>query len=103
MQPLCKLQTTVTAPIGQSVVLGVTPVQSKPSVFVLQLRRPATSDKLKLSSPMAAARQTQPMTRATEGQVAGSKDGLTSGERTLDCGAGFLAAMAWVLWNTWEQ
>ena len=44
MQPLCKLQTTVKAPIGQSVVLGVTPVQSKPSVFVLQLRRPATSD-----------------------------------------------------------
>lgn len=43
-QPLCTLQTTVKAPIGQSVVLGITPVQSKPSVFVLQLRRTARSD-----------------------------------------------------------
>jgi hypothetical protein len=43
-QPLCTLQTTAKAPIGQSVVLGITPVQSKPSVFVLQLRRRASSD-----------------------------------------------------------
>ena len=31
------LQTTITAPVGQTVVLGVTPIQSKPSVFIVQL------------------------------------------------------------------
>lgn len=36
-RPLCHLQTTVKAPLGQSVVLGVTPVESKPAVFVVQV------------------------------------------------------------------
>lgn len=44
LQHFCQLQTTVKAPIGRGIVLGVTPVQSKPSVFVLQLQRPATPD-----------------------------------------------------------
>jgi hypothetical protein len=36
-QPLCQLQTTITTPPGQSVVVGVTPVDSKPAVFVVQV------------------------------------------------------------------
>ena len=35
---LCQLKTTIKAPIGQSVVLGVTPLDSMTSVFVVQLR-----------------------------------------------------------------
>jgi hypothetical protein len=35
-RPLCQLQTTIKVPLGQSVVLGVTPVESKPAVFVVQ-------------------------------------------------------------------
>ncbi len=34
---LCQLDTSISAPLGQSVVLGVTPIQSKPSVFVVQM------------------------------------------------------------------
>ena len=37
---LCQLQTAMQAPLGQSVVLGVMPVQSKPSVFVVQVLPP---------------------------------------------------------------
>ena len=35
---LCQLKTTIKAPIGQSVVLGVTPLDSMTSVFVVQVR-----------------------------------------------------------------
>ena len=35
---LCQLKTTIKAPIGHSVVLGVTPLDSMTSVFVVQLR-----------------------------------------------------------------
>lgn len=34
---LCELETTIRAPLGQSVVLGVTPINSRPSIFVLQV------------------------------------------------------------------
>ena len=35
--PLCHLQTTIKASPGESVVLGVMPVESKPAVFVVQV------------------------------------------------------------------
>ena len=35
--PLCHLQTTIKASPGESVVLGVVPVESKPAVFVMQV------------------------------------------------------------------
>jgi hypothetical protein len=38
-QPLADLQTTITAPEGHSVVLGVSPVGELTSVFVVQMRR----------------------------------------------------------------
>ncbi len=38
---LCQLETTIHAPPGQSVVLGVTPINSKPTVFVVQMMLPA--------------------------------------------------------------
>lgn len=36
---LCQLETEIAAPIGHSVVLGVTPMETMSSIFVLQMRR----------------------------------------------------------------
>jgi hypothetical protein len=40
VQQLCHLETTVKAPFGHFVILGVTPIEEVTSVFVVQLLQP---------------------------------------------------------------
>jgi hypothetical protein len=39
--PLCRLQTTIKAPPGHPVILGMTPIDSKPSLFVVEIMEKA--------------------------------------------------------------